>query len=186
MGITNAHWEIFHLNFLKLKRFFVNMGKEKKEKKALDESQTNGTNGDTTDEISYEDRLNFVSVIAKPMASKKLAKKLYKCIKKGMKHKTYVRNGLKDVQSRIRKGEKGIVVFAGDVTPVDVMCHLPAVCEEKGLPYVYTPSRSMLGQAMGVKRGSLMVLIKKHDDYEDLYNECKEEVEKLPTVTTTA
>ena len=55
------------------------MAKEKKEKKAaLDESQTNG-NGDTslvTDEISYEDRLNFVSVIAKPMASKKLAKKV--------------------------------------------------------------------------------------------------------------
>ena len=54
------------------------MGKEKKEKKALDESQTNDTNGDTTDEISYEDRLNFVSVIAKPMASKKLAKKVSK------------------------------------------------------------------------------------------------------------
>merc|ERR1712047_120695 len=157
------------------------MGKEKKEKKALDESQTNGTNGDTTDEISYEDRLNFVSVIAKPMASKKLAKKLYKVIKKGMKHKTHVRNGLKDVQSRIRKGEKGIVVFAGDVTPIDVMCHLPSVCEEKGLPYVFTPSRALLGQAMGVKRGSLMVLIKKHDDYEELYDEVKEEMEKLPT-----
>merc|ERR1712113_543844 len=157
------------------------MGKEKKEKK-LDESQ----NADAKDEVSYEDRLKFVSVISKPMASKKLAKKLYKCIKKGMKHKTFVRNGLKDVQSRIRKGERGLVVFAGDVTPVDVMCHLPAVCEEKEIPYVFTPSRSLLGQAMGVKRGSLMVLIKKHDDYEELYNECKEEVEKLPTVTTTA
>merc|ERR1712113_568492 len=157
------------------------MGKEKKEKK-LDESQ----NADAKDEMSYEDRLKYVSIISKPMAPKKLTKKLYKCIKKGMKHKTFVRNGLKDVQSRIRKGEKGIVVFAGDVTPIDVMCHLPAVCEEKGLPYVFTPSRSLLGQAMGVKRGSLMVLIKKHEDYEELYNECKEEVEKLPTVTTTA
>ncbi len=99
-----------------------------------------------------------------------------------MKHKGQVRNGLKDVQSRIRKGEKGLVVFAGDVTPVDVMCHLPAVCEEKGLPYVFTPSRALLGQAMGVKRGSLMVMIRKHEDYEDLYKECKEELEKLPSV----
>ena len=31
-----------------------------------------------------------------------------------------VRNGLKDVQARIRKGETGIVVFAGDVTPIEV------------------------------------------------------------------
>ena len=99
-----------------------------------------------------------------------------------MKHKTYVRNGLKDVQSRIRKGEKGIVVFVGDVTPIDVMCHLPSVCEEKGLPYVFTPSRALLGQAMGVKRGSLMVMIRKHEDFAELYQECKDEVEKLPTV----
>ena len=63
----------------------------------------------------------FVSVIAKPMASKKLAKKVYKVhnqfdqkgghwchtflsyqkvIKKGSKHKGFVRNGLKDVQVR--------------------------------------------------------------------------------------
>ena len=97
-----------------------------------------------------------------------------------MKHKTYVRNGLKDVQARIRKGERGLVVFAGDVTPIEVMCHLPAVCEEKELPYVYTPSRQMLGTAMGVKRGSLMVLIREHEDYKDLFQECKIEIEKLP------
>merc|ERR1712212_549345 len=103
------------------------MGKDKKEKKdkSLNESKIEEENGD---EMSYEDRMEFVSVIAKPMATKKLAKKLYKLTKKGIKHKTHVRNGLKDVQSRIRKGEKGIVVFAGDVTPIDVMCHyLPFV-----------------------------------------------------------
>ena len=180
------------------------MGKKEKKDKSLNESKIE--EDAKGDEISYEDRLQFVSTIAEPMASKKLAKKvytfcfaklpilkkhlifisglqLYKCIKKGMKHKGQVRNGLKDVQSRIRKGEKGLVVFAGDVTPVDVMCHLPAVCEEKGLPYVFTPSRALLGQAMGVKRGSLMVMIRKHEDYTDLYQECKEELEKLPTVT---
>ena len=41
-------------------------------------------------------------------------------IKKGSKQKTFVRNGLKDVQARIRKGEKGLVIFAGDVTPIEV------------------------------------------------------------------
>merc|ERR1712015_34761 len=129
---------------------------------------------------SYEEKLKFVSCIAKPMASKKLTKKLYKLIKKGSKHKTFVRNGLKDVQSRIRKGEKGLVVFAGDVTPIDVMCHLPAVCEEKNLPYVYTPSRQDLGSAMGVKRGCLMVMVREHEDYKELYDELKAEIDALP------
>lgn len=155
------------------------MGKEKKEKK--DKVEETGE-GDATiaGEMSYEDKLEFVAVIAKPMANKKLAKRVYKVIKKGMKHKTYVRNGLKDVQSRIRKGERGIVVFAGDVTPVDVMCHLPAVCEEKDIPYVYTPSRQDLGTAMGVKRGSLMVMIREHEDYKDLYDELETEIKTLP------
>ena len=106
---------------------------------------------------------------------------IYKCIKKASKQKSYVRNGLKDVQSRIRKGERGIVVFAGDVTPIEVMCHLPAVCEEKNLPYVYTPSRADLGAAMGVKRGSLMVMIREHEDFKELYDECKSEMDALPT-----
>jgi hypothetical protein len=29
-------------------------------------------------EVSYEDKLKFVSIIAQPMASKKLSKKIYK------------------------------------------------------------------------------------------------------------
>ena len=37
----------------------------------------------TAEGPSYEDKLKFVSVIAKPMASKKLTKKLHKLIKKG-------------------------------------------------------------------------------------------------------
>jgi len=129
---------------------------------------------------SYEEKLRFVSVIAKPMASKKLAKKVYKVIKKGSKHKGFVRNGLKDVQARIRKGETGLVIFAGDVTPIEVMCHMPAVCEEKGLPYVYTPSRQDLGTAMGVKRGCLMMMVREHEDYKELYDEVEAEIKALP------
>ena len=73
---------------------------------------------------------------------------------------------------------------------LQVMCHMPAVCEEKSLPYIYTPSRSStfflfpaehklyffysrqdLGTAMGVKRGCLMVMVREHEDYKDLYDE---------------
>lgn len=36
-------------------------------------------------ELSYEEKVGRASVIAKPMAPKKLAKKLFKLIKKGMK-----------------------------------------------------------------------------------------------------
>ena len=35
------------------------------------------------EKLSYEEKLQHVSVIAKPMASKKLTKKCYKLVKKG-------------------------------------------------------------------------------------------------------
>lgn len=98
------------------------------------------------------------------------------------KNKVNCRNGLKDVQTRIRKGERGIVIFAGDVTPVDIMCHLPAVCEDKNIPYCFTPSRADLGAALGVKRGTLMVLIREHEDYKEAFDELKEEIAHLPVV----
>lgn len=132
-------------------------------------------------ELSYEEKLQYVNAIANPMAPKKLTKKIYKCIKKASKQKTYLRNGLKDVQKHLRKGEHGIVVFAGDVFPVEIMCHLPVVCEDKSIPYCYTPSRQDIGNAMGVKRGSLMVLIKEHADYKDLYDEIKAAMTTLST-----
>lgn len=128
-----------------------------------------------------EDKLNLVNDISQPMASKKLTKKVYKLIKKASKNRTKnIINGLKDVQTRIRKGERGITIFAGDVFPIEIMCHLPAVCEEKDIVYCYTPSRKDLGVAMGVKRGSIALMIREHADYKDLYDELKEELKTIP------
>lgn len=80
---------------------------------------------------------------------------------------------------RLRKGETGIVLFAGDVTPVDIVAHLPAVCEDKDIPYCFVPARHDLGAAMGVKRGCLTVLIREHAEYKDVYDELKAEIKTL-------
>ncbi|XP_050357769.1 H/ACA ribonucleoprotein complex subunit 2-like protein [Nymphalis io] len=128
---------------------------------------------------SYDDKVEHCSIIAKPMASKKLSKKIYKLIKKSSGHKNYIRNGLKIVQKQLRLGEKGIVVFAGDISPIEIMCHLPAVCEEKDVPYCYTPSRKDIGAAMGTMRGCIMVLVKEHDEYKDLFDEVRGEIKLL-------
>lgn len=73
-----------------------------------------------------------------------------------------------------------IVLFAGDVSPIEIMCHLPAVCEEKSIPYTYVPSRHDMGAAMGVKRGTVTVLVREHAEYKDLFDELKKEISLLP------
>ncbi|KAK3877263.1 hypothetical protein Pcinc_018018 [Petrolisthes cinctipes] len=152
------------------------MGKSK-DGQALDDSQIE--NG--SDEVSYEEKLKFVSVIAQPMASKKLAGRVYKLVKKASKHKKFLLCGVKVVQQKLRRGERGIVIFAGDVSPIEIMCHLPAVCEEKELPYIYIPSRLDLGSAMG-SLSTICMLILEHADYKDSYDKVLEDIKKVPKV----
>lgn len=36
--------------------------------------------------------------------------------------------------------------------PIEIVLHLPLLCEDKNVPYVYVPSRAALGRACGVSR----------------------------------
>lgn len=33
------------------------------------------------------------------------------------------------------------VVIAGDISPIDVISHIPVACEDHKVPYAYVPSR---------------------------------------------
>lgn len=89
----------------------------------------NGTAHDTENTgPSYEDKFKYMNAMTSPVAPKKLAKKLFKCIKQAAKQKNYIRLGLRETQKYIRRGERGLVVFAGNVTPIDIYSHMPVVC----------------------------------------------------------
>eukprot|EP00069_Balaena_mysticetus_P014247 bmy_13650T0 len=91
-----------------------------------------------------------------------------------------IRRGVKEVQKFINKGEKGIMVLAGDTLPIEVYCHLPVMCEDRNLPYVYIPSKTDLGAAAGSKRPTCVIMVKPHEEYQEAYDECLEEVQALP------
>ncbi|XP_054481440.1 H/ACA ribonucleoprotein complex subunit 2-like protein [Anoplopoma fimbria] len=152
------------------------MVKTKKEKVSVDAEEAAVADGS---ERSYQELLANVNQISQPLASRRLSKKLYKCVKKASKVKN-IRRGVKEVQKFINKGEKGIVVMAGDTLPIDVYCHLPVMCEDRSLPYAFIPSKGDLGSSAGSKRPTCVILIKPHADYQDAYDECEAEVSSLP------
>lgn len=108
------------------------MTKDKKttqQEEAMDTSTPNlDENGGENSGPSYEDKFKYMNAMASPVAPKKLAKKLFKCIKQATKQKNCVRLGLRETQKYIRRGEKGIVIFAGNVSPIDIYSHMPVVC----------------------------------------------------------
>ncbi|KAM4726899.1 H/ACA ribonucleoprotein complex subunit 2-like protein [Anableps anableps] len=156
------------------------MTKVKKEKVSPDGEEAAAAAGEAAGtERSYAELVAHLNPIAQPLASRKLSKKLYKCVKKAAKVKN-IRRGVKEVQKFINKGEKGIVVLAGDTLPIDVYSHLPVMCEDRNLPYAYIPSKVDLGSSAGSKRPTCVILIKPHEDYQDAYDECLDEVSSLP------
>ncbi len=53
--------------------------------------------------------------------------KLLKLVRHVNKEKK-LKRGVKDVVKSIRKGSKGLCVIAADVSPVDVISHIPVLC----------------------------------------------------------
>ena len=40
-----------------------------------------------------------------------------------------------------------MVVIAADITPAEIVMHLPAICQEKKIPYLFVNTRAELGKA---------------------------------------
>lgn len=143
----------------------------------------------TDDDSLYESRLPALVAFAKPLASKKLNKKTLKVVKKASKAK-HVKRGVKEVVKALRKGEKGLVVIAGDISPADVISHLPVLCEDSGVSFVFVPSKQELGSAGATKRPTSCVMIvpgggkkSKSSDGKEEYQESYDEVVKEISAT---
>jgi H/ACA ribonucleoprotein complex subunit 2 len=52
-----------------------------------------------------------------------------------------------------------LMVLAGNITPIDVITHLPVLCEDKDIPYIYVPYKEDLGEAGGTKRPTSVILV---------------------------
>lgn len=74
-----------------------------------------------------------------------------KLAKKAAKRKQ-IKRGVKEVIKAIRKAHKGVVIIAGDISPIDVITPLPVLCEDADIPYIYVPSKEELGAAGCVGR----------------------------------
>jgi H/ACA ribonucleoprotein complex subunit 2 len=134
------------------------MKSPKSAKKSKKSDRTSSASSSGTGK-TYEERVEAVNIIAKPLACKKSTKKAHKLVKKAASSKR-IRRGVKEVVKGLRKGEGGLCILAGDIYPLDVYSYLPILLEEKNVPYLFVPSKQDLGAAACTKRPTSVVLIK--------------------------
>jgi len=70
-----------------------------------------------------------------------------------------LKKGVNEVTKAVEKGTAKLAVVAANITPKEIVMHLPLLAEEKGVPYVEVPSKEDLGAAAGIDVGTAAVAI---------------------------
>jgi len=90
-----------------------------------------------------------------------------------------VRKGTNETTKAIERGIAKLVVIAEDVDPPEVVAHLPILCEERKIPYVFVPTKKKIGAAIGIDVPSASVCIVKEGDASNLVKEIIGRIEGL-------
>ncbi|MFX1364439.1 MAG: ribosomal L7Ae/L30e/S12e/Gadd45 family protein [Promethearchaeota archaeon] len=70
-----------------------------------------------------------------------------------------IRKGMNEVTKSIERVQAKLVVMAEDVTPPEILFHIPLLCEEKGIPYGYLSTKKELGNVIRINVSSSAIAI---------------------------
>ncbi|MEM5820249.1 MAG: 50S ribosomal protein L7Ae [Candidatus Aenigmatarchaeota archaeon] len=62
-----------------------------------------------------------------------------------------IKKGTNEVTKAIERGQAKLVIIAMNVDPEEIVMHLPLLCEEKKVPYIYVKNKEDLGRAAGIQ-----------------------------------
>ncbi|MFN4046481.1 MAG: 50S ribosomal protein L7Ae [Acidilobaceae archaeon] len=109
-----------------------------------------------------------------------LAAKVYEAVAKARASENgKIRKGVNETTKSVERGLAKLVVIAVDVDPPEIVMHLPYLCDEKKIPYVYVPSKRKLGEAAGIEVQASSVAIIEPGEAESLVREIIEKVKEL-------
>ncbi len=70
-----------------------------------------------------------------------------------------LKKGANEVTKTIERGKARLVIIAEDTSPPEILMHVPYLCEEKGIPFAYVPSKQELGNTASLKVPTTAVAI---------------------------
>ena len=90
-----------------------------------------------------------------------------------------IRKGTNETTKAIERGSAKLVVIAEDVEPPQIVAHLPILCEERKIPFLFVPSKLELGKSAGLDVGSAAVSILEAGDGADALKDLHRTLEGL-------
>ena len=90
-----------------------------------------------------------------------------------------VRRGTNETTKAVERVQAKLVVIAEDVDPPEVVAHLPLLCEERKIPYVFVPSKNKIGTSSGIDVPSAAACITEPGEATSLVKEISGRIEEL-------
>lgn len=90
-----------------------------------------------------------------------------------------IKKGTNETTKAIERGQAKLVVIAEDVQPEEIVAHLPLLCDEKKIPYVYVKSKKALGEACGLQVAAASAAIIDPGQAKDLIDEIIKRVNEI-------
>merc|ERR1712062_841398 len=99
---------------------------------------------------------------AYPLADPELTQKILELVKQASNYKQ-LKKGANEATKTLNRSIAEFIVLAADAEPLEILLHLPLLCEDKNVPYVFVRSKQALGRACGVSRPVISVAITVQD-----------------------
>ncbi|MCX8184889.1 MAG: 50S ribosomal protein L7Ae [Sulfolobales archaeon] len=113
-----------------------------------------------------------------------VSEKAYEAIKKARESNGKIKKGTNETTKAVERGQAKLVVIAVDVDPPEVVLHLPYLCDEKKVPYIYVPSKKRLGEVSGIQVAAASVAIVEPGAAKDLIEELSKVFQDLRAKAT--
>lgn len=87
-----------------------------------------------------------------------------------------IRKGTNEVTKAVERGVAKLVVIAKDVSPPEILMHLPLIAKEKSIPLVYIEKKEELGAAAGLSVATSAVAVILEGEAKNIIKEIAEEL----------
>ncbi|OXA65173.1 NHP2-like protein 1 [Folsomia candida] len=117
---------------------------------------------------------------AYPLAEAALTTKILNLVQQAANYQQ-LKKGANEATKTLNRGLAEFIVMAADAEPLEILLHLPLLCEDKNVPYVFVRSKQALGRACGVSRPVIAasVTINEGSQLKPQITTIQQEIEKL-------
>lgn len=117
---------------------------------------------------------------AYPLAEQALTTKILHLVQQASNYKQ-LRKGANEATKTLNRGQAEFVILAADSEPLEILLHIPLLCEDKNVPYVFVRSKQALGRACGVSRPVIAASVTQNEgsQLKPQISNIQQEIEKL-------